>query len=214
MSSSSITIMNNKKFSNQSMRGVTLLELLISVSIMGIIISLAAPNFSQFGINQRLIGAAEQVYEHMQQARSEAVSRNVTTYLNYAADGTTTWTYGMSSVTSLCNVALTDPTAASACVMVVDDGDGTLDPGDASVDSGDLVLYRYTRGEFTDVAMTTTLFSSGTTQILFDSVRRTSTSGRVTLTGGNGNSLRVNISLLGRVSVCSPGGTIENYGTC
>jgi type IV fimbrial biogenesis protein FimT len=206
--------MSNEQFNNQSMRGVTLLELLISVSIMGIIISLAAPNFSQFGDNQRLIGAAEQVYEHMQQARSDAVSRNVTTYLNYAADGTTTWTYGMSSVTSLCNVALTDPTAASACVMVVDDGDGTLDPGDASVDAGDLVLYRYPRGEFTDVAMTTTLFSSGTTQILFDAIRGTSTSGRVTLTGGNGNSLRVDISPLGRVSICSPSGTIENYRTC
>lgn len=206
--------MSGEKFSNQNMKGVTLLELLISISIMGIIISLAAPNFSQFGANQRLIGAAEQVYEHMQQARSEAVSRNVTTYLNYSADGTTAWTYGMSSVTSLCDVALTDPTAASACVMVVDDGDGALDPGDGSVDTADLVLYRYIGGEYTDVAMTTTLFSSGTTQIVFDSVRGISTSGRVTLTGGNGNSLQVSISLLGRVSICSPGGTIENYGMC
>lgn len=206
--------MKNEQFSNQSMRGVTLLELLISVSVMGIIISLAAPNFSQFGADQRLIGAAEQVYEHMQQARSEAVARNVTTYLNYSADGSTTWSYGMSSVNSLCNVALTDPAVANACVMVVDDGDGVVDPGTGAVDAADLVLYRYTSVEYTDVAMTTSLFSTGTTQIVFDSVRGTSSFGRVLLTGSNGNSLRVNISLLGRVSLCSPGGTIDNYGTC
>ncbi|MDX1490102.1 MAG: GspH/FimT family pseudopilin [Pseudohongiellaceae bacterium] len=206
--------MNNTLTLLKNSRGVTLLELLISVSVMAIIVSLAAPNFSQFGMDQRLIGAAEQVYEHMQQARTEAVTRSTATYLNFSANGTTNWTYGMSSVTSLCNVAITDPTTANACVMVIDDGDGVVDPGDGSVDTGDLVLYRYNGAEYTDVAMTTSLFSSGTTEIVYDPIRGMSSSARVLLTGGNGNSLRVAISLLGRVTICSPGGTVDNYGAC
>jgi type IV fimbrial biogenesis protein FimT len=193
--------------------GFTLLEMLIALAVMAIIVSLSVPSMSTFYANQRLIGVAQQVYGHLQQARSEAVTRNVTTYVNFDVDGTASWEYGMSSANSLCDLTVTSPTTASACVISVDDGDGTLDPGDGSVDTGDLVLMRFTDTDYPNVTMDIASFSSGDTQISFDPLRGTSTSGQVNLSS-NGNSLRVTISLLGRVAICTPDGTMPNYFGC
>lgn len=190
------------------------MELLISIAVMGIIISVAVPNMAEFSVNQRLIGAAEQVYGHIQQARSEAITRNTTVYVNFDVDGTTSWEYGLSSANSLCDVSVTAPSSANACVMPVDDGDGNLDPGDGSVDTADLVLMRFTSTNYQDVAMDIANFSSGSTQLLFDPVRGTATSGQVTLESANGSLLRVTVSLLGRITLCSPDGSVDNYGAC
>ena len=195
-------------------RGFTLLEMLIAMAILAIIITYAVPSMSTFYDNQRLMGATEQVYGHLQQARSEAVARNVTTYANFAVDGSDSWEYGVSSANSLCDLTATTPTTANACVISVDDGDGTLDPGDGSVDTGDLVLMRFTDADYDGVSMNIASFSSCTTQCVFDPLRGTSTSGQVNLTGNNGNNLRVTVSLLGRVAVCTPDGSMPNYLGC
>jgi type IV fimbrial biogenesis protein FimT len=188
--------------------GLTLLELLIAVAVLGIVISVAMPNMSGLIANQRLIGAAEQVYGHLQQARSEAITRSTPTWVNFAANGTTTWTYGMSSLNTLCTLTVTDPATANACVIVVDDGDGV------TVAADDYVLMRFTSADYEDVIMNIASFSSGTTQIAFDPVRGLATSGQVNLTSASGRLLRVTVSLLGRVAICSPDGSVQNYGTC
>lgn len=194
--------------------GFTLLEMLIAMSILAIIITIAMPGMSGFTANQRLIGSAEQVYAHLQQARSEAVARNTQVFVNFAADGTATWQYGMSGATSLCDLSVTTATGASACAMSVDDGDGVLDPGDGSVDTGDLLLMRFTDADHTGVLMGIANFSSATTQIVFDPLRGTATAGEVNLTGTNGNRLRLRVSLLGRVDICTPDDSMGAYQTC
>jgi type IV fimbrial biogenesis protein FimT len=191
--------------------GFTLLELIVVVSILGIIVTLSAPDMSQFGDTQRLIGAAEQVYGHLQQARSDSVAGNTQVYANFAVDGTNSWEYGVSSANSLCDLTVTAAATANACVIVVNDGDASLDPGDGSVDTGDLVLMRFTDVDYTDVKMSIASFSSGNTQFQFDPVRGTSTSGQVNLVSGDGKQLRVKVSILGRVTLCSPDGSINNY---
>ena len=206
--------MTSRKLQKPYHCGFSLLELLISVAVMGIIISVAVPNMAEFSVNQRLVGASEQVYGHLQQARSEAIARNRMIYVNFSANGTASWIYGLSSVTSLCNLAVTAPTTAGACVMPIDDGDGNLDPGNGSVDPGDLVLMRFTGAEYADVLMNIANFSSGTTQFVFDPVRGTATSGQINLQSANGSLLRVAVSLLGRVILCSPDASVDNYGTC
>ncbi len=194
--------------------GFSLLEMLITMTILAIIITVAVPSMTEFTSNQRLIGATQQVYSHLQQARSESVARNTTVYVNFAEDGTASWEYGVSSVTSACDLTVTAAATANACVLVIDDGDGTVDPGNGSVDTGDLVLMRYTNADYQGVLMDTASFSSGTTQFLFDPTRGTSTSGQVNLTGSNGNDLRVTVSLLGRVSICTPDGSMTAYPDC
>jgi type IV fimbrial biogenesis protein FimT len=192
--------------------GVTLLELMIATAILAIVITVAFPSFSDIGDSQRLIGATEQLYNHIQQARSESVSGNTAGYVNFnapvsptAASGT--WQYGVSTQNSLCSLAVTDPTVANACVIVVDNGDGTTT-------NADFVLMRFPSTDWTDVTMQIASFSSGNTQIVFDQVRGTSTSGQVNLFSGNGKQLRINISLLGRPTICSPDGSIQNYKAC
>lgn len=192
--------------------GVTLLELMIATMILAIVIAVAVPSFSDAGDSQRLIGATEQVFNHIQQARSEAISSNVTGYINFNAPvaptaASTTWQYGVSTVNSLCSLAVTDPTAANACVIIVDNGDGTTT-------SADYVLMRFPSTDWTDVSMQINSFSSGNTQIVFDPVRGTSTDGQINLFSGNGKQLRIEVSLLGRPSICSPDGSIPNYKTC
>lgn len=158
--------------------GFTLLEALIALAIMGILVAVALPGFGTFYSSQRLIGAAEQVFSHLQQARTESVSRNLTVYVNFSADATTTWTYGMSSVTSGCDLTKTAAADAGACVMVVSDGDATLDAGLGATDTGDLVLYRYVSTDYTGVSMELADFSSGSNQFVFSPLRGTSTSAR------------------------------------
>ena len=196
------------------MKGFTLLEMLIAMAILAIIISVGVPSLSGFSANQRLIGAAEQVYSHLQQARSEAVSRNTLVYVNFAVDGTASWEYGMSSVNSLCDLTITTANGVNSCRMVVSDGDASLDPGTGAVDADDLVLMRYTDADHAGVIMDIANFSTGSTQFIFDPTRGTSTSGQVNLTGSNGNQLRVAVNLLGRVSLCTPDGSMERYQDC
>ena len=195
-------------------QGVTLLELMIATAILAIVITVALPSFSDIGDTQRVTGTTEQIYNHIQQVRSEAVSGNTTAFINFAVDGTASWEYGFSTVNSLCDLTATTPTAANACVIVVDDGDGTIDPGDGSVDSDDLLLQRFTSNDWTDVKVSIASFSSGNTQISFDPVRGTSTSGIINLQSGNGKDMRINVSLLGRPTICSPGGEVTGYRAC
>lgn len=195
-------------------KGFTLLEVLIAMAILGILAVVAVPSFGTFTANQHLVGAAEQVYGHLQQARLEAVTRNATVYVNFSADGTTTWTYGMTHVTSSCDLTKTAATNASACVMVVSDGDSTLDVGLGATDTGDLVLNRFVSTDYVDVKMAISAFSSGSNQFVFSPLRGSSTSGTVTLTSSKNTKLQVQVSLLGRVKLCTPDNTMRGYPAC
>jgi len=201
--------------SNSRSRGFTILELLIALCILGLLAAVAVPSMSSMTANQHLIGAAEQIYGHLQQARLEAVARNTTVYVNFSADGTTTWTYGMSHVTSNCDLTKTVATDAGACVMVVSDGDATLDAGLGATDTGDLVLNRFVSTDYVDVRMAISGFVPNTsTQIVFTPTRGASTSGVVTLTSSKDTKLEVHVSALGRAKICTPDATVQAYQAC
>jgi type IV fimbrial biogenesis protein FimT len=191
-------------------RGFTLVELLVAMVVMAVLVSAIIPSFAGFGANTRLTAAAEQVHAHLQQARSEALTRSAPTFVNFADTGDTDWTYGM-SLNPGCAVAQTDPTAAGSCVLVVDDGDGSVDPGDGSVDTGDLVLSRSVGADHTDVRMVINNFSSGTSDIRFDPVRGTSDTGDIRLFASNGNQLVVRVNTMGQSRICSPDGSMGAY---
>ena len=52
--------------------GFTLYELLITLLVVGVILSLGIPNLSEFSANSRLTGAANDLHAAFQLARSEA----------------------------------------------------------------------------------------------------------------------------------------------
>ena len=61
--------------------GFTLLELLLTLTVVGIIMAIAIPNFREFILNSRLTGAANDLLASAQLARSEAIKRQRTVAL-------------------------------------------------------------------------------------------------------------------------------------
>lgn len=57
-------------------RGVTLIELLVGISILGLLMVMAAPGLSEWLANSRVRGSAEALSASLQFAKGEAVARN------------------------------------------------------------------------------------------------------------------------------------------
>jgi type IV fimbrial biogenesis protein FimT len=58
-------------------RGMTLVEIMISLTVLGILIMMALPSFSEALQNQQLRAASEALLNGLQVARGEAIKRNL-----------------------------------------------------------------------------------------------------------------------------------------
>ena len=79
--------------------GFTLLELMITMAIAGIILGIAVPSFQAFMQNGRMTSSFNELQKTIKIARDEAVARNTKVTLCATADGTTcsnsnTWETG------------------------------------------------------------------------------------------------------------------------
>jgi type IV fimbrial biogenesis protein FimT len=78
-------------------KGFTLIELMIVISLVGILTSLALPSFETFLRKRQMIGSSDLLYTTLYWARSEAVKRNNTVTLCKSSDGVTcggSWSVG------------------------------------------------------------------------------------------------------------------------
>jgi type IV fimbrial biogenesis protein FimT len=107
--------------------GVTLLELLVAMVILGIMLSLALPSFSTFLANTRLRGVADNIQSGLQVARMEALKRNEPTaflllgnnwMVNRAYNATTNPTVDQNST----SVANNQGTACSGSITAAQQG--------------------------------------------------------------------------------------------
>jgi type IV fimbrial biogenesis protein FimT len=62
-------------------RGVTLVELVVVVTVMGVLISLGMPMFRTWSQNAKIRGTTESLYNGLQIARGEAIKTNTTACL-------------------------------------------------------------------------------------------------------------------------------------
>jgi prepilin-type N-terminal cleavage/methylation domain-containing protein len=69
--------MNTWQAARRSVRGFSLTELMIVISIMGLLLAVSSPALSRFAANWRLNGAAATMAMHMRAARSTAVNKNI-----------------------------------------------------------------------------------------------------------------------------------------
>ncbi len=70
--------------------GFSLVELMVSVVVLGILASIAVPSFQAWLRNTQIRNAAESITNGLQRARAEAVSRNTNTSFVIGADSS--WT--------------------------------------------------------------------------------------------------------------------------
>lgn len=68
-------------------KGFTLIEMAISLVVLGVLIALAAPGFREFILQQRIKTASFDMFSSLTLARSEAVKRNGTVFLIPATGG-------------------------------------------------------------------------------------------------------------------------------
>jgi len=74
--------------------GFTIVELMITIAIVAILLTVGIPSFRNVILNTRLTSLANEVVASVQIARSEAIKRNATVRLCASANGTTCATTG------------------------------------------------------------------------------------------------------------------------
>lgn len=102
-------------------RGVTLIELMVALAVLGVLAAAAIPNFKSFLHNSRLNSEATKFYMDVESARSEAARRNTTVTICPMADGN----------------ACSDDWTKPRVIFVDADGDGTRAAGEELVRNSD-----------------------------------------------------------------------------
>lgn len=171
--------------------GFSLIELLVSIAIIGVLTSVAVPSFQTMLENRRLIASTEAVYAQLQFARSEAVKLSRDVPLNISVKATAPWCLGISNSTANC-----DCNTAAACVY-----------GPTGLTTERNLL----GSEYTNIALTT-----NQTNVLVDSARGGFgvTAGSITLTSSPSNQItKIIFSQLGRVRICTSS-NVGGYPSC
>lgn len=167
--------------------GVTLIELMITIVILAIIVTIALPNMANTLDNRRLAGAAQSVYEHAQFARTEAIkqSRNMLFVAQIDSDD---WCVGVTDDPSGCDCFESDSTGADACTVI------------AAIVSGvaQRELRRATNEGFCNVSMTI----ADNATVNFNFVRGTADGiSNITVATPKGNERTLSVTVTGRVSL-------------
>lgn len=89
-------------------RGVTLIELVVTLSVVAILATLAIPSFRSLILNRQISASAESILNGLQLARAEAVRRNTQVQFVLNADGT--WAVGCITVTASCPASIQSST--------------------------------------------------------------------------------------------------------
>lgn len=175
--------------------GFSLIELMVVVAVLAIIVTIAAPNLQIFIDKNRVVGAAEAVYNQVQQARSEAVKQSASMEMVFSDE--TAWCSGFSRQ------------GATPCDCT-DDLDGEA-PCGILADGQTMVLKVLKGADYRGVTMVDVAVAS----IVFDGVRGTTGMDEsVTLQSEMGRQMQVEINPLGRVRLCSPNGSVGGYPEC
>ncbi|MCF7976651.1 MAG: GspH/FimT family pseudopilin [Chromatiaceae bacterium] len=116
-------------------RGYSLLETIVTIAVLGVLVTLAAPTFTALIAKNRVLAAAETILSDLRWARSEAIKRNVKVRVVF--DPGNPWSYRVYA----------DPGSANTLIKTFN---GTTFPGStltsASFGSGSYTTFDPIRG--------------------------------------------------------------------
>lgn len=84
------------KVSNYALKGVTLIELLVSLAVLGILISIGIASYNRLFAQQNLIQKTEKLYHFLRLANSQAILKNKIIYSHFCPVNTGAWQVMMS----------------------------------------------------------------------------------------------------------------------
>lgn len=171
-------------------RGFSLMEVIVIVSIMTILMGIAAPSFQGLQEIRRLEGRAAELATDIQYLRSEAVARNQKMHIRFGTDAGGT-----------CYVLHTGNTGGCTCTS--DGAAECSDPANSTVKSAGLAARLGLR------------LQSNVSSILFEPSRGTATpGGSVNIIADSGKTIRQVVNIMGRTRTCSPQGSVNGYTIC
>jgi len=133
-------------------RGFTIIEVMISLVVLGVLLALGAPGFIEWLQNQQIRAAAEATLNGLQVARGEAVRRNTPVRFQLVSDLSSTCVLSADSLTAPVSVSwvvsLGDP--SGVCDAATDSGQPVPPPG--------RILQRRTSAEGSPNAEATSMF--------------------------------------------------------
>jgi len=158
--------------------GFTLVELMITIAIIGILASMAVPSFSKMLERNRLKEAIQSLKSDLMFARTESIKRSANLNVSVDINGTS-WCYGIDVDNDTNNAnanAECDCTTAGSCAVKTVDG-----------------------SQFQN----TTLAAGTDVNVTFFFRRGSASNNGVTINTPN-YSVRVRTSIIGRIRTCSP----------
>ena len=187
-------------------RGLTIIELIIVVAVLGVLIALVAPSLRSMISAQRVRGVNTELVTDMQHARSEAARRNQDVRVAFQNSS------GLS-----CYVAYTEPASATSGSC-----DCSLTPGSNVCASPRVEIKTVQLPQADGVSLAATssdgpvLNFSRSSGALLPTVAASGVPNDfvVEVSGTPRGKLRTQVGMSGRPSVCSPDGSISGTATC
>lgn len=188
----------------RAQRAFTLIEMLVVIVIAGIVLTLAAPSFRDMFRMQRLRSINAQLVTDLQFARSEAVARNANVRVNFRTNAAMTCysIFTANGTDAACNCLATPACAAGGLTEVR----SVRVPVDSEV--------RVVRGAGMPIEFAFDSITLGLWQNTGDSGPPSVLTYMINTSINSSLSLRTQINLGGRPTVCAPAGSIVQVTSC
>lgn len=170
-------------------RGLTLVELAVTMALVGILVGVAVPSFTTWQANSRIRASADTIHAGLRLARAESITRNASVTFTLQANGN--WTVSCTMVTAICPANIHSRPGAEV--------------------RGELSLVALQRDASTATGDATVIFDSlGRPNADPASLRRVD----VTVASTTSRPLRIMLTDLGQTRLCDPAATGGSPTAC
>lgn len=186
----------------QRSRGLTLIELMVTVGIVGVILAVATPSMVDFINKRRVRLVADELSTLMVYARSEAVLRNRRVNVFFSTGGSQScYTIAEFSALGRCDCSST-PICTGGFLQLK-----TVSiPSQSGVSLSPAEHLRYNTGR--------PGIDGFALAFMVPSLQSNPSNAMVEITGGRGYQLRMQLTPLGRPTLCSPNGSYGDVPRC